>query len=112
MRNSKERMSFTIWRKLGISLLVVVCCCAVVSGAYFLYRPNFQNLREMKADIEETGAKVEQLKRENEEYTDRIRKLREPPAGDPLYIEKRARQNVGLVREGETVYHFEAPGQQ
>ena len=112
MRNSKGRMSSTIWRKLGISLLVAVCCCAVGSGAYLLYRPNFQKLRNMKANIEETGTRIEQLKRENEEYVNRIRKLREPPAGDPLYIEKRARQNVGLVREGETVYHFEAPGQQ
>ncbi len=112
MRNSKERMSSTIWRKLGTSLLVVICCCAVAGAAYLFYRPNFQKLRNTKADIEETGARVEQLKRENEEYANRMRQLREPPAGDPLYIEKRAREIVGLVREGEIVYHFEAPGQQ
>lgn len=111
MRNSRGRTYFTIWRKLGVSLLVVVGCCAVASGAYFLYRPNFQKLRQMKFNIEETGATVEQLKRENEEYMKRIQKLREPPAGNPLYIEKRARQNVGLVRDGETVYHMEGPGQ-
>ena len=112
MRNSKGRTSSTIWRKLGISLLVVVCCSVVVSAGYVLYRPNFHTLREMNVDIEETEASVEQLKRENEEYTEKMQKLRELPAGDPLYIEKIARQNIGLVRDGETVYRVENPAQQ
>jgi cell division protein FtsB len=104
-------MSSTIWRKLAIPLLVVGCCF-IVSGAYFLYSPNVERLREMKVKIEEKEARVEKLKRENEEYVDRIQKLREPPAGDSLYIEKKARQKGGLVREGETVYHLEAPTKQ
>ena len=111
MRNSRGRMSSTIWRKLAIPLLVVGCCF-IVSGAYFLYLPNVERLREMKVKIEEKEARVEKLKRENEDYLEKIQKLREPPAGDSLYIEKKARQNVGLVREGETVYHLQAPPQQ
>ena len=111
MRNSRERMSSTIWRKLAIPLLVVGCCFTV-SGAYFLYRPNAERLRGMKVKGEEAEARVEKLKRENEDYVDRIQKLREPPAGDLLHLEKKARENVGLVREGETVYHLQTPAQQ
>ena len=107
MRNSKGRTPFTIWRKLGISLVAVVCGCVVATGLYFLFHPDFQRLRALKVRIEEIEARIEQLERENEEYAEKMQKLREPPAGDPHYIEKIARQNIGLVREGETVYHMQ-----
>ena len=112
MRNSKGKTSSTIWHKLRISVLVVVCCGAVVGGAHYVYRPNFQKLRQMEVDIEKTRETVDQIERENEEYNNKMQKLREPPAGDPLYIEKRARETVGLVKDGETVYHLQTPAQQ
>jgi len=109
MRDSKGRKSFTIWRKWGIPLAAIVSCSGLAVGLYHLYRPGFQRLREMKTRIQETEARVEELERENEGYAEKRKKLSEPPSGDPLYIEKVARQNIGLVREGETVYHVQDP---
>jgi cell division protein FtsB len=107
MRNSKVAKSFTTWRKVGVALIGIACCCGAAIGLYHLYRPGFQKLKAIKARIEETDARVEQLKQENEVYEERSRNLREPPAGDPLYIERVAREKVGLVREGETIYHLQ-----
>jgi len=107
MRNSKETKSFTTWRKIGFALIALACCCGVAIGLYHLYQPGFQRLKTIKTRIEETESRVEELKQENELYEEKSRKLREPPTGDPLYIEKVAREKVGLVREGETVYHLQ-----
>jgi cell division protein FtsB len=105
MRNSKATGSFTTWRKVGVALIALACCCGAAVGLYHLYHPGFEKLKAIKTRIMETEARVEELKQENEVYEEKSRKLREPPAGDPLYIEKVAREKVGLVREGETVYH-------
>jgi len=105
MRYSEVTKSFTTWRKIGVALIAIACCCGAAIGLYHLYQPGFQRLNTIKARIEETEARIEQLKRENELYEEKSLKLREPPAGDPFYIEKVAREKVGLVREGETVYH-------
>jgi cell division protein FtsB len=47
-------------------------------------------------------AKVEKLSRENQYLRGELSSLR----GDRRYIENIARKDLGLVREGETVYRF------
>ena len=107
MRNSKATKSSITWRKFGTVLVAITCGCGAVIGLYHLFHPGVQKLREVSVKIKETETHVNELKRENEICEDKSRKLREPPEGDPLYIEKVAREKVGLVREGETVYHLQ-----
>jgi cell division protein FtsB len=45
------------------------------------------------------------LQKENETLRERIRRIRD----DDLYLEKIAREELGLVRPGEIVYRFAAP---
>ncbi|MFQ5780692.1 MAG: septum formation initiator family protein [Nitrospiria bacterium] len=42
------------------------------------------------------------LRRENQDLTERIKALR----NDPFYIERLARNRLGLVKEGELIYEF------
>ena len=48
----------------------------------------------------ELRAKIEQLKLQNAQYLDEINKLQT----DPAYVEKVAREKMGVVRKGEIVY--------
>ncbi len=109
MRNSKATKSSTTWHKVGVALVAIVCCVGAAIGLYHLYHPGFQKLKEIKIRIKETEARIEELKHENQVYEEKRQKLREPPVGDPLYLEKVARERVGLVRDGETVYHLQDP---
>ena len=51
---------------------------------------------------DEIRAKVEKLRRENQYLRGELASLR----SDKHYIEDMARRELGLVREGETVYRF------
>ena len=106
MRYSRQKRYSTIWRRLGISLVVFGCCAVLSVGLLSLYYPGYQELRGIKRKIENVQRDIEQLERENKELVERIEKLRSP-ADNPLYMEKLARQNIGLVRDGETVYYLE-----
>ena len=105
MRPLREARSSTIWHKLGLALLAVVSCSAVGLCLYHLYSPGQKELRETRRKIDETKANIERLQQENGELDERRKKLAAP--GNPLYIEKVARGNIGLVKNGETVYHIQ-----
>jgi cell division protein FtsB len=57
---------------------------------------------QMRRDMHATEREVEALRAKQAELTRTIDRLR----NDPLYIEKLAREEMGMVREGETVLKF------
>ena len=57
-----------------------------------------RDMQTVERDLTTLRAKQEQLAR----TVDRLR-------NDPLYIEKLAREEMGMVREGETVLKFPSP---
>jgi cell division protein FtsB len=89
----------------------VVVCCALAVGLYYLYYPGYQRLQEIDREVERKREDVELIEAENEELGNRIRTLKSP-ADNLLYFEKAARQKIGLVKDGETVYHLAGPDQQ
>ena len=111
MRYSGDGKSFTILRKLvTITLLVLVCCCALAAGLFCLYYPGYKRLREINHKVEDIRASVERIEHENKELAERVRRL-STPAGSPLHIERVARQKIGLVKDGETVYYVKRDDQ-
>ena len=64
---------------------------------------------QMRRDMRAVEREVEALRGKQAELTRTVDRLR----NDPLYIEKLAREEMGMVREGETVLKFPsqtAPG--
>ncbi len=111
MRSSGDRKSFTILRRLAVTLFGLVCCLALIAGLYCFYYPGYQRLREIDRQVESKRSSVERIEAENDELGARIRVL-STPADNPLHFEKAARQKIGLVKDGETVYHLTGPDQQ
>lgn len=60
------------------------------------------NAYKLKNERNDIMAKVEKLKRENRYLRGELSALR----SDRRYVENIARKDLGLVREGETVYRF------
>lgn len=77
---------------LTISLAVIYLFVKEASQVYALYQEN-----------EKTKSKVEELSIANQELKKRIGLLDH----DDQYIEKTARDELGMIKEGEKIYRFE-----
>jgi cell division protein FtsB len=77
-------------------VLVVAAALAVYGGSGVL------RVRAMQQDIHQLERELATLRTQTEKLTATIDKLRH----DPAYIEKLAREDLGYVREGETVLKF------
>jgi cell division protein FtsB len=61
---------------------------------------------QMRRDVRAVEREMEALRAKQAELTRTVERLR----NDPLYIEKLAREEMGMVREGETVLKFPSQG--
>jgi cell division protein FtsB len=73
-----------------------------------LYYPGYQRLRDINREVEIKSENVERIEAENDELRAKISVL-STPADNPLHLETAARQKIGLVKDGETVYHLAGP---
>ena len=87
-------------QRLGTILMVVLAVGLAVFGVKESVRA-WQMRRDMQSAERELGA----LRAKQSELTRSVDRLR----NDPLYIEKLAREEMGMVREGETVLKFPSP---
>ena len=80
----------------GGLVLVVAASLAVYGGSGVL------RVRAMQQEIQQLERELATLRAQTEKLSATIDKLRH----DPAYIEKLAREDLGYVREGETVLKF------
>ena len=73
---------------------------SVVMLIFFL--PSYAKMQDLKTRNNEYARRIEALQRRNIEL-EREKHLLE---SDPAYLEKVARQKMGLIREGEKVYRM------
>jgi len=84
-------------QKLGTIAMVVLAVGLAVFGVKESVRA-----WQMRRDMHVAEREVEALRAKQADLTRTIDRLR----NDPLYIEKLAREEMGMVREGETVLRF------
>lgn len=81
-------------RKLVIYLLAAAVTLLIV------FLPGISQLHELREKNEELLRRVEELKAANAA----LREEKELLLNDPVYLEKVARQRLGMAREGEIIY--------
>jgi len=80
-----------------------VVLALIVGGGLVLYAGSgVMRVRAMQQEIRQLERELGTLRAQTEKLTATIDKLR----NDPAYIEKLAREDLGYVREGETVLKF------
>ena len=77
--------------------LIYIIIAVFVFVAIFL--PGFSKLQELKEENRNLGKRVEILKKANKE----LREEKEKLENDPTYIEKIAREKLGMARKGEII---------
>lgn len=73
---------------------------AVVILAMFL--PTFSQKQMLQEKNRQYLREIYELKRQNAELTEEKRKLED----DPVYLEKVAREKMGIVKDGEVIYRI------
>jgi len=68
----------------------------------YLFIPNYLTLVRYTEERETLNIRIEELEKENETLRTEITKLKT----DPLYIEKIAREQLGMIRQGEIIYRI------
>ena len=81
-------------------VLVLICIALLVHEIFGTH--GFLALRQERKEVESLRQQIRQLEQENSELDKRIKALK----SDPKAIERLAREQIRLVRPGETVYTY------
>jgi len=73
---------------------------AVAFAVLMIFLPLFSKVQDLKQRDREYQQTIARLAAENERLEEEMRRLEE----DPVYLEKVAREKMGLIRKGEVVY--------
>ncbi len=84
-------------RFLRATLLIVLA--ALVT---YLYIDGIEGLYRLYLENEKTKAKIEEIAYKNQQLESEIDALK----NDKLYIEKVAREELGMIKKGEKIYRF------
>ncbi len=92
-------------RKHKGTLLACVVLLALLAVDAVYGDHGLAHLSRMRAEQRELERAAFELQQSNEHLRERIRKLR----SDDTYLEKLARERLGLVKKGELLYRLTAP---
>ena len=84
-------------RTFGVAAIVIVVVALSAYGTRAVFR-----VSELRREMDAMERDLVTLRARTEELTQTVDRLR----NDPAYIEKLAREDLGYVREGETVLKF------
>ncbi|TRZ50207.1 MAG: septum formation initiator family protein [Dehalococcoidia bacterium] len=65
-----------------------------------IFSPGYFRLKELKQKNQGLLEQIDRLRQENQDLASQVKRL----GDDPFYIEKRARDKMGIGREGEVRY--------
>jgi cell division protein DivIC len=77
-------------------LVYIVIGCAVLAA---LFLPGFSKLQQLKEENRNLKKRIEVLRKANED----LGKEKEKLENDPSYVEKIAREKLGMARQGEII---------
>jgi cell division protein FtsB len=82
---------------MGKKGFIKIYIAAAVLGAIFL--PSFFKYCELRSQNRSLKERMDELKTENRRLSDEVRRLKT----DPVYVELKAREKMGLARKGEII---------
>jgi len=85
-------------KKVALYVLLVLTVLCVV------FLPGYSRLNKLRESNEELRKRITLLEQHNEEMKKELLQLKE----DPVYLEGKARNKLGIVRKGEIIYKKKA----
>jgi cell division protein FtsB len=88
-------------RRLIAAVVAVFALAALLVYVFVFSRHGYLRRRELARENERLHAEMERLEDENARLREELNRLDDPDA-----VEKLAREELGLVKDGETIYRF------
>jgi len=88
-----------------VKLALYAAGAAVVLGMVFL--PGHFELKRLREDNQEYQRRMQLLEDHNAELEEELLKMQD----DPEYLERRAREKLGIVKKGEIIYRKKQNGE-
>ncbi len=79
---------------------VIIRTAIAIAIVMVLFLPGFSKLQR----LQEENGQLKQRMRLLSEYNDVLREEIEKMEKDPNYLEKRAREKLGIIKKGEVIY--------
>ena len=76
-------------------IYIIIGLCVLIA----IYLPGFSKLQELREENRNLEKRTELLKKANEE----LKKEKERLENDPAYVEKIAREKLGMAKKGEII---------
>jgi len=101
---SQRRRKSEHWHKANRALGVLILFCIVLLGIFIFY-PQIERRRELARQLEEEQATLRDEEAQRANYRREVHLLE----NDPEYVEVIARDRIGVMKEGETIFRFDTP---
>ena len=96
MYNKKQNIFKNKLKKIFLVLMILLSACLVI----YAFTPCVIEQKKLNKQIANLESEIKKARESNEKLTKEIYSLK----NDPLYIEKLARKELGLIRSGEVIY--------
>ncbi len=87
-------------KRIAVYALVGLAAVCVV------FLPGYSELHKLREENEQLGRRIVLLEEHNDQLKEELQKMKQ----DPDYVEKRAREKLGVIKEGEIVYRNDQGG--
>ena len=96
MYNKKQNIFKNKLKKIFLVVMILLSVCLAI----YAFTPCVIEQKKLNKQIANLESEIEKVREFNEKLTSEIYSLK----NDPLYIEKLARKELGLIRSGEVIY--------
>ncbi len=76
------------------AIFIVIVLCVI-------FLPGYSRLQKLREENSEQSKRIKLLEEHNEKMRTELARMRE----DPDYLEKKARDKLGIIKKGEVIYH-------
>ena len=77
----------------------------ITIAAFVIYLPSYKQMEDLKAKNADYDQRIKDLKKEQVALQEEVKRLKD----DPVYLEKVAREKMGLIKDGEVIYKIVPP---
>ena len=79
---------------------IMIYALAVLAALVVVFLPGFSELQKLREENRELQKRIRLLEKSNEDLKQEIHRTK----NDPEYVEKKAREKLGIVKKGEVIY--------
>jgi len=109
-RTSRRQSDFRLAVQTGWRWWKLALVCAALAGWVYLLVAGdggLLELRETRRELADLEARVDRLVAQNDSLSSVLKRLE----NDPAYLEKVAREDLGMVKPGERLYRLREPAE-